>query len=534
MADVEGALESSAQSKALSNVAEFARGRGERKLARQTAQTRADTANLQLESAQLSLQQAQAGPTSSEQDATKLLALQTQKQFAELARGTTFNAFTRYQGDSNTKHLNVLLQDLKNNPAGAKLMPDVVRFDRMEIPTPEDTKALEQFGVLDPGLFYATPEMQDRLVKVTLANGATEVRDLAELYVGTGYTNYMQDADLERMSTQADIINKLRQRGTPGGQGTGDEREARLLVEQAAQNGETLSMIDALTQVRERKGRFRSKEERGAGRELPVTATPEEFQEVTEEKVAEGRVPTSEREQRIVDQSKAGLDKHFGGNFLEADISNMTTDDRVVLDKALRRIEKVGKLALSNQDKKQLNEISQLLVLGDPTAGITSKETGIFDKAFDNVKKFVSDSTPGVDATSAYAAFRNSVRHALFGSALTEAEIKSFQEAFGTLGQQTGPVLQQFKTALSQVQAKLQSIADLNDPVVVKARFGKSQLELEDTIISIQERIDALNNIEPNVSKTPIVAEVAPTATVDSRGEPAPGDRAPISSFFRN
>ncbi|MEE8598119.1 MAG: hypothetical protein V3S69_01115 [Dehalococcoidales bacterium] len=533
MADVEGALESSAQSKALSNIADFARGRSERKLARQTAQTRADTANLQLESAQLQLQQAQAGPTASEQDATKLLALQTQKQFAELARGTTFNAFTRYQGDGNTKHLNVLLQDLKNNPAGAKLMPDVVRFDRMEVPNPQDIKALEQFGVLNSGLFYESPEMQDRLVKVTLANGATEVRDLAELYAGSGYTNYMQDADLKRMQTQANIVKALRVRGT-GGTGTGEEREAQLLVDEAREAGEELSLIDALQEVRQRKGKFRTKEERQAGRELPTEATEEEFAVRTEEKIAEGRVPTSEREQRIVDTSKAELDKRFGGNFLEADLTNQTQDDRTVIDKALRRIEKVGKLALSNQDKKQLHEISQLLVLGDPTAGITSKETGIIDKAFDNVKKFVSDSTPGVDATSAYAAFRNSVRHALFGSALTAAEIASFQEAFGTLGQQTGPVLQQFKTALSQVQAKLQSIADLNDPFVVKVRFGKSQLELEDTIISIQERIDALNNIEPNVSKTPIVAEVAPTATVDSRGEPAPGDRAPISSFFRN
>lgn len=88
MADVEGALAGSERSKSIANVLEFARTRGDRKLARQTAQTRADTANLQLESAQLSLRNAQAGPTASEQDATKLIALQTQKQFAELARGT--------------------------------------------------------------------------------------------------------------------------------------------------------------------------------------------------------------------------------------------------------------------------------------------------------------------------------------------------------------------------------------------------------------------------------------------------------------
>jgi hypothetical protein len=106
------------------------------------------------------------------------------------------------------------------------------------------------------------------------------------------------------------------------------------------------------------------------------------------------------------------------------------------------------------------------------------------------VRTYVSDNVEGLAATSAYNAFRNTVRHALFGSALTQAEISSFNAAYGTLGQQTGPVLQQFVTSLMQVQAKLAALSNLNDPYVVKARLGKNQEELQATIQAIQERID--------------------------------------------
>lgn len=156
-------------------------------------------------------------------------------------------------------------------------------------------------------------------------------------------------------------------------------------------------------------------------------------------------------------------------------------------------IEKLEGHEFTNQEKKELNDIRSLIAVSDPSIDLTQEETGLFDNLMTGLKEFVSDEVSGTAARSSYNTFRNSVRHALYGAALTEAEIKSFNEAFGTLGQQLGPVLSKFKTSLTQVKAKLNSIARMKNPYSAYARLGVDQDQISNIISALDERIKLID-----------------------------------------
>jgi hypothetical protein len=486
MAELAQALNSRSRAQAMSGIADFALAAPERKASREAAKQRQAQGEQTLQQNQMTLDKQKAlapQQLSAEMQQLELQQLQTNKLFAELAKGTAFSAFGRYEADGNVRHLNTMLQDLKQNPAGANLLPDVVRLDQITASNPQDDELLQQFGIQDVEGFHADEKIQERFVKATLANGATQIQDMGELFVGSGYAKYMKDANIDMLLDQSLIAQRMQSKSNPS---SALEREIALVMEEQPD-------IDREEAANIAKGRLG----KGSEAERLSTSTGDT---VAASKEALRAAPSEERNQLKVDEAKANLDEHFGGDFQFADLSDLSKEDRVKIDQNLRRLEKVGGLELSVADRKSLQDIAQLTILGDPTSKITSSETGILDRMFNTAKKYVSDEVGGVEATSAYAAFRNSVRHALFGSALTEAEIKSFSEAFGTLGQQAGPVMQQFVTALTQVKGKLQSIADTNDPYVIKARVGKSQEELEDMIFEIEERVKQFSVIVPKVS----------------------------------
>lgn len=187
-----------------------------------------------------------------------------------------------------------------------------------------------------------------------------------------------------------------------------------------------------------------------------------------------------------------GMLEEFGGeeNFFNTDFS----DPKEYRDayKSIVQIEKLEGTQLSEADKKTITDLRALLALGDPASKLTGNETGLIDNTLGNMKKYYSDSVKGVAAKSSYNAFRNSVRNALFGSALTEGEIKAFNEAFGNLGNQLGPVLEMFQTALSQVDAKLDSTANMMNPYSAKVRLGADQAKIDEIRKGLQQRIDYL------------------------------------------
>lgn len=195
--------------------------------------------------------------------------------------------------------------------------------------------------------------------------------------------------------------------------------------------------------------------------------------------------------------------EEFGG---EEQFFNTDFGDQKTFNKAYRymvRMEKLEGTELSEADKKTITDVRSLLALGDPGSKLNSDQTGLLDSNLASAKKYVSDAVGGVEATSAFAAFRNSVRNALFGSALTEAEIKSFNDAYGTLGQKAGPVLQQFKTSLEQVRAKLESTQGLMNPYSAQIRLGKDAKKMNEILSSLDARIQYIEGLSKGETMTP-------------------------------
>lgn len=207
-----------------------------------------------------------------------------------------------------------------------------------------------------------------------------------------------------------------------------------------------------------------------------------------------------QKDMLAAEQATNNLVDDFGGpdEFFNTDFNDKANYNKAY--KHIAKIERFENIQLSNAEKKELNNIRQLIALSDPTKELSSRDTGIVDKFLGGVSKYLSDEVGGIKAKSAYAAFRNTVRHALFGSALTAAEIKSFNEAFGTLGQKLGPVMQQFRTNLTQVRAKLESMRRNGNPYTMKVRLGVDQDKLDDIILAFDKRIDHISGKAEGVS----------------------------------
>lgn len=227
-------------------------------------------------------------------------------------------------------------------------------------------------------------------------------------------------------------------------------------------------------------------------------------QQANEIKLRTEGTTTTQKDLKAAENITRTMLEDFGG---EDEFFNKDFSDPKEYRKAYQSIVKIEALEgteLSEADKKVVTDIRQLVALGDPAAKLTSSDTGLLDNTLGNMEKYISDTVDGVAAKSAYSAFRNSVRNALFGSALTEAEIKSFNEAYGTLGQQLGPVLEMFETSLSQVQAKLDSTANMMNPYSAKVRLGADQEKLLTIRDALQARIDYVKGIQRPEQRKPL------------------------------
>lgn len=191
------------------------------------------------------------------------------------------------------------------------------------------------------------------------------------------------------------------------------------------------------------------------------------------------------------------LTDKFGGEdaFFSTDFSDPKKQrDAMPL---VNEIEQLTNQIPSQATLEDITEIRQLISLADPASQLTAAQTGIIDKPLNDVKKTIFDNLSDTEATSAYAALQNTLRNALYGSALTASEIDAFNSAFGKLGQGKGAVLQQFNTALTQIQARIDSISANQNPYTAKVRLGADIEKMQNIRNSLQERIDLMNGITP-------------------------------------
>lgn len=404
-----------------------------------------------------------------------VLKQELEHQQAKFDKTETHNSLRMYLGDGNVGHLNRLFKE-NERIQQAMGVTEVAEIDPY---SSADAQLLRAAGG-DPadfqhvGLLDGSEEAEiarkykQRYVKSRMANGEWKVTDMQNVYAGTGFNNTLDEEQLKKLmlklkltkaSSGSDGRTSLDKNATKAG---------RILERKSA--GEELSHEDQTFL-------------QGWQKEIGGTTA--------------GKLTQAEERKNLLVESFGGEDSFWATDFSEpANFNKAYANANAIMQ--------LNGNSWTTAERKQIHDIKSLIALGNRGKELTPKETGMLDNMLSNISKYMTDEVGGVAAKSAYAAFRNTVRHALYGAALTEAEIASFNEAFGNLGQKLGPVLEQFKTSLVQVKAELESIANLNDPYVAKVFLGADQHELDAMIIAIDQRIDDISGRAPKEPKLPL------------------------------
>lgn len=505
----------------------------ETKARRQEAVERQQMSKMRVKTAQ----QMQPGQTQLQLQNLQNELYQAQKQGLQQR---TFDAFKAYEGDNNPKHLNTFLTAAKANPIGRNIYANAVRFDKVER-TKEAEEALKRMGITDIDGYFENPTEAGNYIWSTDSQGQKTMVDLDKVYAMTGFTQYMQDAELQRMNTRSLIARRMMD-GESKKSLTALERVAKLKSEaegiplhvayEQLKNAQTksagteterlakelMNQNPELTYVEayeEAVGKRRpgSAEEREARR--IAEAEGRDYNEVFEEVKSRNERTTSQKSVDEINTTKDELDKQFGGSFLDADLS-----DPEARRKAGRYISRIEKdFPMTTEDRRIAVEMRQLRSLGE-TAGeqITDAQAGPIDSLIRGVKKYLSNDVGGVEGTAAYETFRNTLRHALYGASLTQGEIDAFNSAAGTLKEQTGPVLVKLKTQLGELKNKMEAVYDMNDEYVAKYRLNMDLDEVAKVIDALDERIDFVGGI---------------TAPASSPAVIVPGEKKPLAEYFK-
>ena len=510
---MKGAFIGAGIAKGSAQVAEWERGREMRDLQRQEAQQRvkmneqAMTQNEQVSAEQL-----------------KQLQMQTQQLAQQQFRSDTYNALRLYESDGDPRHLNGFLQQAKQSPVAGNMFSNIARVDRL---TSSDAELVKQLGVQDTEGLVKDPNLAKQYVVATFTDGSKNLIDMEKMYAGTGFATQLASEQADLMGKRSLAISRMRtgeradrlssmervatqmseELGIPmwqayerlkGGATKQAGSELERLATQIQEQNPDMDYLDAYEQAVNMRTSG-SETERSDRAEAEQTG--EDYNTVLQRKVKEKNAPNSVKEADAANAATTELQDAFGGKFYETDFTD--PNNRRLAQPYIRTIEKTTGAKFSEEDKRQFRLARQLVGLGGRAGtAITPEETGLIDSMLSNVQSYISDSvSDGKQGVAAYESFRNVVRNALFGSALTGAEIDAFNKAAGTLGQQQGPVLAKFMEQLKIVRDNLSGVAQMNDEVLSHYYLGADQEKVSDIIYALDQRIGRLNKIAGSSDK---------------------------------
>jgi len=500
--------------KGAQEVGEYRRGAPERDARRAEAQNRQQLSQLKLDE-----YVAGSGVRQGEQE-LRVQQLENEL-FQAQATGLkqqSFASFKAYDGTNNIKHLNNFLKDANASEMGRRLHGDTLRFD--EVTRNKNTEAmLQQAGITDVDGFFANPDMSNYVV-ATKADGALELVDMDQVYAATGYTDYMEDMDLERASkralntqrlrsgmtadksTQLDRLSQIVQAENPelskfeayeqAQEMLKPSRKASSTVERLAdevqETNPGISRIDAIEEAYRMQKAGGTERERSAGAQVTSPNDPAVLKQ--EEMRQEEMRTTDQKKIDEVNTAKEELDTLFEGDFFSSNMSD--PKERRKAAKLISRVEQ--EFPLSPEDRKTITQVAQLTGTGGlASERITDEQAGPIDSIMRTVKSYISNEVKGTAGTAAYEQFRNVLRNAMFGATVSDGERSAFDKAAGTLAQQKGPVLVKLRTQLDDLKTKLNSVYNLNDEYVAKYRLNMGMDELADVIVALDERIDMID-----------------------------------------
>ncbi|RKZ94775.1 MAG: hypothetical protein DRQ40_05155, partial [Gammaproteobacteria bacterium] len=422
----------------------------------------------------------------------------------------TYGAWERYDSSGEIKPLNVMLEDLR--ATDSKLYSDYARFDNL---TEADAELMEQAGPVDHDKILNDPTVSRSFVKATMKDGTEQIVNLDNLKAQTRYGKYASTEELRRMKESKEILMLEHM-----GYDTKEAREAFRAV--SARLGPSVDpsspeFKNAVTEEIEATA-IRKQTRFGASTNLSVEEAIVEnrmiemdldyndpknagIRDAITTQVNKERNQTSAvKNLEAVDLARENLDK---AGFDKVDWTQPTDyKTRRKFESNIKRIEVLAKAELSATELASLQSVKYMTSLADSAKELKPEQTGIIDSFFHNVRKYVSDNTDGIDATSAYAAFNNVMRNALYGATLPEGEIRMFQDAAGTLKHQQGPVLVQLRTSFEQVKAMYDTMLATNDPDVMLFRTGMDAVQIEKISQALDERISMIDRVSRGASAT--------------------------------
>jgi len=500
----------------LSNVAEYERDRPNRELRRAEALQRQQRGQMAIE------QDLAMAPVRQSQAEIQLEQMQGQLKREKQARlkNETYNAFRQYNGDGDTRHLNNFLQS-------AKQMQDPTwsvwsRFDPMTR-TPKTEALLGQAGVTDLDEYFNDPTLVQSKVLATDANGNQALIDMNKLQQSTGYTQQMTTEELQQARERATIDKLL----------MGTQSAETSIIHKIAEE-EGISLLEANKLYKDSTGSKGGSTVERVARKLMADDPDLSFSQALQKAARLQAAPSGA--EKDIEVTKGIREQLHGlsesGSFYDADLNDPKTREKA--GELIVDLEKATGRKLIGETKKAARQMRSLLRLGG-VAGkeLTDDETGIIDNMFHRVKKYFSDNIEGTAGTTAYNAMRNVQRNALMGATLTNAELKAFDQAAGTLGQQLGPVLAAMKTSMEDVKEQLQTIVDFEDPMAAKYYLGTSMEQAEAAIDAIDERLRHFQTYEQraNAGDELKVTDVAkPKVQVNIPVQAAPDGSKPTLS----
>lgn len=421
----------------------------------------------------------------------ELFQLQT-----ESLKNATFSAFRSYNADQDPRHLNTFLQRAKGKPGG-EMWSNWNRFDQLS-DTPNVRTKLSQAGydgeASDAIIAGSTNKEMPAFVMATDTQGNQLLLDVDKMQQATGYSRYMEQQELADAQTRAKINQVAR------GTDSADRSAIRDLLADEKSRGNDMSFAEAAKMYFSLKNRT----PQGSSLERETDRVMQENPGMSrQEAIGKAKQRTESRtsdvknveasNQKITELNDLNPDE--GGDYFDLDLSDPKMRQRsgaLISDYMQTR-----GLKLTSADKKVARQYRNLLDLGNTASvELTDEETGLMDNMFHGVKKYFSDNVPGTEGTTAYHSFRNVMRNALMGATLTKAELKAFDAAAGTLGQQLGPVLSALKTSMTDVRNNLQSMATDMDPYVAKHFLGRDVEQADQAIDAIDERIRHIVDLE--------------------------------------
>tara|TARA_R110000824_G_C15233132_1_gene679097 strand:+ start:13421 stop:15070 length:1650 start_codon:yes stop_codon:yes gene_type:complete len=401
-------------------------------------------------------------------------------------KNETYGAFKQYNADGDTRHLNNFLKSAKQ--MGDPTWSHWSRFDAMTR-TPQTEAMLGQAGVTDIDAYFSDPNLVRSKVLATDANGEQSLLDMNKLQQGTGFTQHMTTEELQQARERAAVDQLMM-----GAQSA----ETSIIHEIAKEEG--ISLLEANKRYKAAKGNGGSTVERVAQKlrdENPDMTFEESLKQAARAQAAPSGAEKDIEVTKGIREQLHGLSG--SGSFYDADLNDPKTREKA--GELIVDLEKATGRKLTGETKKAARQMRSLLRLGSVAgAELTDDETGIIDNVFHRVKKYFSDNIEGTAGTTAYNAMRNVQRNALMGATLTKAELKAFDQAAGTLGQQLGPVLAAMKTSMQDVKEQLQTIVDFEDPMAAKYYLGTSMEQAEMAIDAIDERLRHFQSYEQRAS----------------------------------